>query len=585
MTEQTVTTTHHHTTQGSDDVRHYKRPPERPFTSTEIGHVTILFGGLSIAHDRLLEATLHGLGYQAQRLPMPNKQDYHAGRENCNPGQCNPLYFVSGSLINLLEQIHHEQGLSRHQIAAKYVFITPGSCGPCRFGMYEAEYRRALEKAGYPGFRVIAFDKKAGGDGHRDGTTGDGIEFDIKLYLALINTIFLGDIINGFFYRIRPYAEDPQAVETTFEQCLTTCQAVLREKDHEKIDIGLTARISHRFTPLKKAEDVARILAQLKEPDYAQALIQCRRIIAANISVDWLQAKPIVRITGEFWAQTTEGEGNFRIFNFLENEGAEVQLEPVATWIDYMRYSLHWKLQDQYVAAADRARLPRLQPGKWLQAKVGHKLKEIQLNFAGWLLKREYQRLANSLGGPIPRLVEQPTLARLGQPYYDVRITGGEGHLEIAKNIYAYKYNLAHLTISLKPFGCMPSTQSDGAQAAVLADYPKINFLSLETAAEGEINAYSRAQMALGETKASARQELKQALEQHNLTLDQVHAYSEDHPQLKSPFQPPAGHPKAISRAACLVHHVAGLLDADPDRREADRGNELPDHQVKAHSG
>ncbi|BAU57443.1 activator of (R)-2-hydroxyglutaryl-CoA dehydratase [Halorhodospira halochloris] len=561
---------------------HYKRPAERPFTSAEKEHVTLLFGGLSIAHDRLIEASLHGLGYKAERIPMPDKQDFHAGRENCNPGQCNPLYFVSGSVINYLEQIRRTQGLSRQQIADQYIFITPGSCGPCRFGMYEAEYRRAFEKAGYPGFRVIAFDKKAGGDGHRGGSVGDGIQFDLKLYLALINTIFLGDIINGFFYRIRPYASDIKALEQTFEQCIAICQDALRDKDHEQINVGLAARLIHPLTPLKKTEDVARILAQIKDPDYTQALDRCRRVIAENISVDWLSAKPVVRITGEFWAQTTEGEGNFRMFSFLEGEGAEVHVEPVATWIDYMRHSLHWKLEDRRKSAEDAARFPKIQPGRWLRARLSHNIKRLLLGFSGWLLKREYNRLRSALGGPTPQLADQQILEKLGQPYYNVRVTGGEGHLEIAKNIYAYKYNLAHLTISLKPFGCMPSTQSDGAQAAVLADYPQINFLALETAGEGEINAYSRAQMALSEAKARAREEFKQALAERGLSADSINSYVAHNPGLTNPLQTIPDHPQAISRGACFVHHVADLMANDPDWREKAGNSAKAENQAEA---
>ena len=33
--------------------------------------------------------------------------------------------------------------------------------------------------------------------------------------------------------------------------------------------------------------------------------------------LDRTRVKPIVKITGEFWAQTTEGDGNFNMFKFL----------------------------------------------------------------------------------------------------------------------------------------------------------------------------------------------------------------------------------------------------------------------------
>ena len=51
--------------------------------------------------------------------------------------------------------------------------------------------------------------------------------------------------------------------------------------------------------------------------------------------------KPIVKITGEFWAQTTEGDGNFNMFQFLEREGAQVLVEPIGTWIMYMIHQVN----------------------------------------------------------------------------------------------------------------------------------------------------------------------------------------------------------------------------------------------------
>src|SRR5690606_19528811 len=123
------------------------------------------------------------------------------------------------------------------------------------------------------------------------------------------------------------------------------------------------------------------------------------------------------------------------------------------------------------------------------------------LNTAGRILRREYERLRQALGGTAHELVDQFELQRLGHPYYNSLAEGGEGHMEVAKNIYYANHELAHMVLSLKPFGCMPSTQSDGAQAAVVSHFPDMIFLPIETSGEGDINAYSRAQMALGEAK------------------------------------------------------------------------------------
>src|SRR5262249_4790104 len=118
------------------------------------------------------------------------------------------------------------------------------------------------------------------------------------------------------------------------------------------------------------------------------------------------------------------------------------------------------------------------------------------LSFAEGVFKREWRRLRT----PLNEIPHDPTdhdeLQRPGHPYYNSRAGGGEGHLEVAKNIYYSNKDLCHMVLSLKPFGCMPSTQSDGVQSAVVNDYKDIIYLPIETSGEGEINAHSRVQMA-----------------------------------------------------------------------------------------
>src|SRR6202007_2228356 len=156
-----------------------------------------------------------------------------------------------------------------------------------------------------------------------------------------------------------------------------------------------------------------------------------------------------------------------------------------------------------------------------------------QIKIAEQIFKREYNRIIDALGGIGHHLVDQYELQRLGHPYYTSRASGGEGHLEVAKNIYYSNKDLAHMVLSLKPFGCMPSTQSDGAQSAVVSNYKDMIYLPVETSGEGEINAHSRVQMALGEAKNKAKKEFAAVLEKTGLTLDQCRAWGEAHPESK----------------------------------------------------
>ena len=141
--------------------RHYRRPVERPFRAEERNRTTILFGGLTRKHEHFIKAVFEGSGYTCEILPTPDLNAFHIGREYCNNGQCNPVYFTTGSLIQYLTNLE-AQGLSRHDIVDRYLFFTAGCCGPCRFGMYDAEYRLALDNAGFGGFRVVTFQQDDG---------------------------------------------------------------------------------------------------------------------------------------------------------------------------------------------------------------------------------------------------------------------------------------------------------------------------------------------------------------------------------------------------------------------------------------
>jgi predicted nucleotide-binding protein (sugar kinase/HSP70/actin superfamily) len=157
--------------------------------------------------------------------------------------------------------------------------------------------------------------------------------------------------------------------------------------------------------------------------------------------------------------------------------------------------------------------------------------------------------------------VKLEQLAAYAAPYYNVFARGGEGHMEVAKNIYYTVNKKAHMVLSLKPFGCMPSSQSDGVQSAVMNHFKDMIFLPIETSGEGEINAHSRVQMALGEAKAKARLEFQQALESTGKSLDDIRRYVDAHPVLNRPFyQVPHRH-GMTGTAAQFVLHVSDLMD------------------------
>jgi hypothetical protein len=183
------------------------------------------------------------------------------------------------------------------------------------------------------------------------------------------------------------------------------------------------------------------------------------------------------------------------------------------------------------------------------------------LRLSEGMWNRQHARAARHLGGLAPRLPPQSELARMAHPFYHSLARGGEGHLEVGKNVYYTTRGLCHMVLALKPFGCMPSSQSDGVQSAVVNRFPEMIFLSIETSGEGEINAHSRMQMALGEAKIKAKAEFEQALASTGKKLDKIKLYAAEHRQLRSPFYPVPRRHGIAGVAANFVLHVSNLMD------------------------
>jgi predicted nucleotide-binding protein (sugar kinase/HSP70/actin superfamily) len=537
--------------------QHFHKPIERPFTKSQRGETTILFGGLTWKHKMLVHGALESLGYKCEALPVPNKRAFQLGKEYGNNGQCNPTYFTVGNLVQYVQHLE-EKGLSKQEIIDRYVFITAGACGPCRFGMYEAEYRLALRNSGFDGFRVLLYQQEGG---LNQAQMEAGLEMNLDFFLGILNALNMGDIINDVAYQIRPFEIHPGQTDEVLAECMDMLHEVMRRKRPWTLD-GKLASLVGKGSLASAAEYAGKFLNQLYGDDLTSVLHAVRDRFD-SIPVDRTRVKPMVKITGEFWAQTTEGDGNFNMFKFLAKEGAQVLVEPIGTWICYL---MHQAKQE----ARDRRGLDFLANGvsKWnlprvLKSHLGTRRKLATLTVAEMIFKREYNRLIEALGGLAHHLTDQYELQRLGHPFYNSRAAGGEGHLEVAKNIYYSNKDLCHMVLSLKPFGCMPSTQSDGAQSAVVGTYKDMIFLPVETSGEGDVNAHSRVQMALGEAKLRAKNEIKAVLDETGVTPEEVRDFAACHPEMQRPMYR-YGHRKGvIGVAANFVLDAAQRLKAE----------------------
>jgi hypothetical protein len=294
--------------------------------------------------------------------PAPEVADSQAGKEFGNNGQCNPTYFTVGNLVRYLQKLE-QQGLTRQQIIDNYVFFTAGSCGPCRFGMHEAEYRFALQNAGFEGFRVLLFQQT---DGIKAASGELGLKFSVDFGMGMLNALNLGDVINELVYQVRPFEVTKGETDRVIHESVKTLTDTLRDRKRWHIVDAAPQWARPYLEKHKKLEGIGCTLGKIGHnlygKEYVGALHACRDSINA-IEMDRMRVKPVIKITGEFWAQTTEGDGNFNMFAFLEKERAQVLVEPIATWIAYMMYVA----KEGAKARAD-AEAPYRDP-KWYEVK------------------------------------------------------------------------------------------------------------------------------------------------------------------------------------------------------------------------
>jgi predicted nucleotide-binding protein (sugar kinase/HSP70/actin superfamily) len=420
---------------------------------------TLLFGGLTDAHDRLYQDVFRHLGYDALKLPPPDNESLARGRLYCNKGQCNPVYYTAGSLIGFLQEL---KAKGETDIEDRYAYITAGSCGPCRFGMYEMEYRKALREAGFAGLRVIALQQ---GEGMVRDLKEIGFSIRRKDFFKILKPLLLGDLLNDLYYQVRPYEVEAGAAD--------------RWRD----------------------SSLARIGAALRRGRGMCAALRAVRRDLSSLRVDYLTPKPRVAIIGEFFSHIQEGDPSYRLPGWLIEAGAEPELEYITTWIDY----LIWQRRR---AARERGfRSPR----ECIRVLILLRMLKtvVHLHF------RFYRLILGRKNRPLP---SQRLLARLAKGYYNTALAGGEGHLEVAKHIHAVACGESHMVLSIKPFGCMPSTQSDGVQMRVMEDLGGSLFISVDTSGDAEINVKSRIMMTLHEARERALDEFARCMESLGLS-------------------------------------------------------------------
>jgi predicted nucleotide-binding protein (sugar kinase/HSP70/actin superfamily) len=486
-------------------------------TKAEKSKVTLLISGLTAAQDFLTEGALRGLGYNVTYFGVANSAGLQTGKEFGNRGQCNPTYFTVGSLVKHLIDLRDVDGLSSEEIVKNYVFLTAGACGPCRFGMYVTEYRKALRDAGFDGFRVMLFQQQGG----LSQATGDdvGLEMNPAFFIAIIKAIVCGDVVNAMSYRVRPY----EVVQGSTNEAIKQVKQILYEALYQKTNIFL-------------------------------ALFKARKIFEA-VQVDKLRVRPKVCIIGEFWAMTTEGDGNYHLQKFLESEGAENDIQLTTSWLLYNI----WEVARDTRERRDLRESDGGQYGLSGFEGFGVAKRLATMRLAETALRVGFQCFAQPLGLGGYTLPDMDHVAEVASGFYSNDLRGGEGHMEVGKLIVNVVGQKAHMTLSVKPFGCMPSSGvSDGVQSLITARFPGTIFCAVETSGDGATNFYSRVQMYMFKARLAAEEEYRKTLVACGVTEVQLREFLAKNPKYASALHK-APH-RANGSTADLIYQVAPYI-------------------------
>lgn len=212
-----------------------------------------------------------------------------------------------------------------------------------------------------------------------------------------LHAFILGDLLNAVQRRLKPYELQAGAAVRAVARAADTIA------EHFRSGRGFELQELVPSFLLPKSESawyrVPNTMGKVWSHLYGDALATVLPRAAKElekVEVDWLQVKPVVKVIGEFWAQMTESDGNFKMFEFLESEGAEVSIEPISTWVLYL---LHQKKERAAYRRRIHAHTTRwIEPKKALLARMSCFGQRLGFDLGSKMYLHHFHRLAALLG-------------------------------------------------------------------------------------------------------------------------------------------------------------------------------------------
>jgi len=216
-------------------------------------------------------AALRACGVRAEVLPPPNERSLHWGRLCLDGKECLPCTLMTGDMIRLIK----EGGVSLDKAA----FFMPGSCGSCRYDLFNPLQQVVFEDHGMEDVVLVDEFKGANQKLHAIMNRRDYGVLAWQGFMA-------ADILEKLRMHIRPYEVLPGSTDEIYRNCLENIIQTVERRG--KVEQAVVETVESMMTIPKRNESRPVIglvgEAYLRNVDYASnGLIRKLEVLGAEV--------------------------------------------------------------------------------------------------------------------------------------------------------------------------------------------------------------------------------------------------------------------------------------------------------------
>lgn len=231
-------------------------------------------------------AALRAHGINAKLLPPPDDKSLAWGRRCLDGKECLPCTLMTGDMMRLLK----EDGVD----PAKAAFFMPGSCGSCRYDLFNTLQRIVFEEQGIGEAVLVDEYRNANRKLH---AIMSGVSCGMLSWRGFIAV----DILEKLRLHIRPYEIGAGDADRVYHECLDRLVAVVEARG-----------------------------------DVEQAVIRMVEAMRA-VAVDRRVPRPLIGIVGEAYLRNVDYASN-NIIQTVEQMGGEIRMPAI---MEVLWYSLY----------------------------------------------------------------------------------------------------------------------------------------------------------------------------------------------------------------------------------------------------